>query len=142
MTIGGTNDGEGVRARGRHLNAIGITAEALKQEISSMRVSNVGQALHTPEDGVAEPIGAEVERKPFSSGSDIDTAFAAGAVDIGLGGPPGFVSGRRRASPTGLRAPRLTRHHVGADGSGRVRNLRLRRVERQAGRRATRIGGR
>lgn len=40
-----------------------------------------------------------VEWKNFSSGADVNTAFAAGAVDIGLVGLPAFVSGVAQKIP-------------------------------------------
>ncbi len=40
-----------------------------------------------------------VEWKNFSSGGDVNTAFAAGAVDIGLVGLPAFVSGVAQGIP-------------------------------------------
>jgi taurine transport system substrate-binding protein len=40
-----------------------------------------------------------VEWKNFSSGADVNTAFAAGAVDIGLVGLPAFVSGVAQGIP-------------------------------------------
>lgn len=42
---------------------------------------------------------ANVEWKNFSSGGDVNTAFAAGAVDIGLVGLPVFVSGIAQGIP-------------------------------------------
>lgn len=46
-----------------------------------------------------EAAGANVEWKNFSSGGDVNTAFAAGAVDIGLVGLPAFVSGIAQGIP-------------------------------------------
>ena len=43
--------------------------------------------------------GVPVEWKNFSSGADVNTAFAAGAVDIGLVGLPVFVSGLAQGIP-------------------------------------------
>ncbi len=43
--------------------------------------------------------GVPVEWKNFSSGADVNTAFAAGAVDIGLVGLPAFVSGVAQGIP-------------------------------------------
>ncbi len=43
--------------------------------------------------------GVPVEWKNFSSGADVNTAFAAGAVDFGLVGLPVFVSGLAQGIP-------------------------------------------
>ena len=43
--------------------------------------------------------GVPVEWKSFSSGADVNTAFAAGAVDFGLVGLPVFVSGLAQGIP-------------------------------------------
>ena len=47
----------------------------------------------------ADAAGVPVEWKGFSSGADVNTAFAAGAVDIGLVGLPVFVSGLAQGIP-------------------------------------------
>jgi len=46
-----------------------------------------------------EATGANVEWGNFSSGGDVNTAFAAGAIDIGLVGLPVFVSGIAQGIP-------------------------------------------
>lgn len=46
-----------------------------------------------------EAVGVPVEWKNFSSGADVNTAFAAGAVDFGLVGLPVFVSGLAQGIP-------------------------------------------
>ena len=102
--------------------------ECLQQATKLLALSAVAASLFVGPAGVAEPkpssitiayqplvavpegamkqrhwyqdaAGVPVEWKNFSSGADVNTAFAAGAVDFGLIGLPVFVSGLAEGIP-------------------------------------------
>ncbi len=84
--------------------ASGFAAAAPAQAQERVRVAYqplvaIPQGAMKREGWFEEATGATVEWLNFSSGGDVNTAFAAGEVDIGLVGLPAYVSGVAQGIP-------------------------------------------
>jgi len=74
-------------------------AQATDVRIAYQPLVAIPQGAMKQKGWFEEATKANVEWKNFSSGGDVNTAFAAGAVDIGLVGLPVFVSGIGKGIP-------------------------------------------